>query len=119
MVRPLPTPITAGDEYLAAIHAELVQLNATLTALTAAPAPDSGTDGEMELREPQKPRTRDEARAQQTAIPDDFPGRAALLEEGITTLAAVPRSMAQLTAIPGIGPKTGVDIQKALQRYGI
>lgn len=46
-------------------------------------------------------------------LPEDFPHRAALEAEGITTFAKL-RKAGDMTEIPGIGPKSAADIADAL-----
>lgn len=48
-----------------------------------------------------------------SALPDDFPGRDALIASDITTIDAV-RAVANLTAITGIGKATAAAITEAL-----
>lgn len=48
-------------------------------------------------------------------LPDDFPGRAALVAAGLTTLGAVREAGERLGAIRGIGPRTLAAIAQALE----
>lgn len=90
--RPLPRPVSNTDFYLAAILDALQKL---------APAqPADGTDL-VDLREPAK---------QYTPLPEDFPGRDALLAAGIDALEDVPRTGSGLTAVSGIGKVTANQI---------
>lgn len=90
--RPLPRPVSSTDFYLAAILGELQKLNAP------PPADDTGL---VDLREPAK---------QYTPLPENFPGRDALLAAGIDALEDVPRKGKELTAVSGIGPVTANQI---------
>lgn len=90
--RPLPRPVSSTDFYLAAILGELQKL-------TAQPQPVEG--GLIDLREPER---------QFTPLPDDFPGKEALLAAGIDALEDVPRKGKDLTAVSGIGPVTANQI---------
>jgi hypothetical protein len=47
-------------------------------------------------------------------LPDDFPGRAALADEGITSYGKL-RRVSDVTAIPGIGASTAEKIKAALE----
>lgn len=49
-----------------------------------------------------------------TVLPDDFPGRAALLAAGLATVEAVQARKDSLQEIPGIGPVTAEAINAAL-----
>ena len=49
-----------------------------------------------------------------TVLPDDFPGRAALLAAGLMTIEAVQARKDSLEEIPGIGPVTAEAIHAAL-----
>lgn len=48
-------------------------------------------------------------------LPDDFPGKAALEAEGITTYAKL-RKAGDVTEVPGIGPATKAKIDEALSQ---
>lgn len=90
--RPLPRPVSSTDLYLAAILDELQKL---------AVQPQPGAGDLVDLREPAK---------QYTPLPEDFPGRDALLEAGIDALEDVPRKGKDLTAVSGIGKVTANQI---------
>lgn len=90
--RPLPRPVSSTDFYLAAILGELQKLTAQ------PPADDPGL---VDLREPVR---------QYTPLPEDFPGKDALLAAGIDVLEDVPRSGNGLTAVSGIGKVTANQI---------
>ena len=93
--RPLPRPASTTELYLAAILQELKGLHADLVP--------QEVEGELvELREPEP--------QQLTPLPEEFPGRAALLEAGIDALEDVPRKGKQLTAVSGIGTVTANQI---------
>lgn len=49
-------------------------------------------------------------------LPDDMPGRDILLKAGITTRAAIPRTMRQLEQIPGMDGDTALDLARYLSR---
>ncbi len=91
--RPLPRPVSTTDFYLAAILGELQKQNAQ-----AQPVDDSGL---IDLREPAR---------QYTPLPEEFPGRDALLAAGIDALEDVPRKGQDLTAVSGIGKVTANQI---------
>jgi hypothetical protein len=91
--KPLPRPVSSTDFYLAAILGELKK------QAQAQPADDTGL---IDLREPAPP--------QYTPLPDDFPGRDALLAAGIDALEDVPRTGKDLTAVSGIGKVTANQI---------
>ena len=90
--RPLPRPVSSTDFYLAAILGELQKLNAP---------PPTGDTGLVNLREPA---------VEATPLPEDFPGRDALIAAGYTVLEMVPRKGKDLTAVSGIGPVTANQI---------
>lgn len=90
--RPLPRPVSSTDFYLAAILGELQKLNAP---------PPTGDTGLVDLREPA---------VEATPLPEDFPGRDALIAAGYTVLEMVPRKGKDLTAVSGIGPVTANQI---------
>ena len=46
------------------------------------------------------------AESVEAPLPDTFPGRAALIAAGITTIPGVPRDVDDLTRVPGIGTAT-------------
>ncbi len=51
-----------------------------------------------------------------TPLPEDFPGRGALLAAGYTTLESLRSlSEADLTAVRGVGPKLARQILRALE----
>lgn len=96
--RPLPRPVSSTDFYLAAILGELQKLTAQAQPVGAQPQPVGDL---VDLREPAKPAT---------PLPEDFPGRDALLAAGIDVLEDVPRSGNGLTAVSGIGKVTANQI---------
>lgn len=70
-----------------------------------APAPAPEPEPQPEPPQPEQPTT-DE-------LPEDFPGRKALTEAGITTLSQV-RQLENVTDIPGIGEVKAAQIAEAL-----
>lgn len=90
----LPHPMTNGDQFLAAIHAELVTLNTLLSSLL----PTEEPAGDVEA----------------PSLPAGFPGKAELEAAGITSIDDIPRTAKRLKAIPGIGPATSTEILKAV-----
>ena len=103
----LPRPVTATDFYLKAVLDELQGLRADLAAKPEA-APDglidlreAAPDGLIDLREPA---------VEATPLPEDFPGRDALIAAGYTVLEMVPRKGKDLTAVSNIGPVTANQI---------
>jgi predicted flap endonuclease-1-like 5' DNA nuclease len=64
----------------------------------------------------QAPLSEDSSNATETPLPEDFPGRGALLAAGYTTLESLRGlSEADLIAIKGIGPKLAKQILQALE----
>lgn len=51
---------------------------------------------------------------ERAALPEDFPGREALVAVGIEALDAVPRTRRGLTALPGVGRVIAMRILEAL-----
>lgn len=90
----LPHPMTNGDQFLAAIHAELVTLNTLLSSLLATEEPA----GDVEA----------------PSLPAGFPGKAELEAAGITSIDEIPRTAKRLKEIPGVGPATSTAILKAV-----
>lgn len=111
----LPRPATSTDLYLAAILAELRAMNADHLAelqgigqaLQAGTAVTNVLTSELvDIREP--------APAAGTELPDDFPGRDALVTAGFSTLESVPADGDALVKIEGIGKVTAGKILAAL-----
>ena len=94
--RPLPRPVSSTDFYLKAVLDELQGLRADLAA-----KPEAAPDGLIDLREPA---------VEATPLPEDFPGRDALIAAGYTVLEMVPRKGKDLTAVSNIGPVTANQI---------
>lgn len=95
--------------YLAAILAEVQELRAEVAGL----APAAAAPGEtvvINITEPAPGPT-----AVAYPLPEDFPGRDALIAAGIDDLAAVPADGDQLVAIKGIGKVTAGQILAALK----
>ena len=91
-----------GHQYLAAIYAELQAVKSLLAKIAGETAVSEPQPGELiDLREPAR---------QYTPLPEDFPGRDALLAEGIDALEDVPRTGAALTAVNGVGKVTANQI---------
>jgi hypothetical protein len=107
--RPLPRPVTASDQYLAALLDEVRGLRADLAAERAAHQELQAqfVPGVVELREP--------ASRPCTPIPEDLPGGLALVKAGIICMEDVPYAMADLVAIPGIGPATARAIRQTME----
>ena len=104
----LPGRPTSGAEmYLAAILAEVQELRAQVADL--APAAPAETMV-INITEPAPGPT-----AVAYPLPDDFPGRDALIAAGIDDLAAIPADGDQLVAIKGIGKVTAGQILAALK----
>lgn len=96
MNKPLPRPVQVQDYYLAALLDEIKAVHELLQQYEPQPQPAPAEDsGEVEIKEPAL-----------TALPDDFPGKVALEEAGISYLETVPRKGEQLIEIPGIGGAT-------------
>ena len=89
--RQLPRPVTVSDNYLAAVLDELKAIKLLLIQ------PEPVVSDEVDLREPAHVLT---------PLPDDFPGKDALEEDGYIYLESVPKSGADLVQIPGIGKAT-------------
>lgn len=96
--RPLPRPVTATDQYLAALLEEIRGLRAEMQPPAPAPPPDDL----VAIREPAPPLG--------TPLPDDFPGKLALEEAGIVYLESVPADGDELVKIKGIGRVTAGQI---------
>ena len=94
----LPRPVTVSDIYMAAVLAELQELNAQLSQ--SEPEYYVTVPGEIVRKEPEKPEP------VYTPLPASFPGKEALELDGITYIETVPRTGVELTAIPGIGKAT-------------
>ena len=91
----LPRPTSVGDVYLERITQQLDQMIQLFEAVLEPPQPE-------ETVAPVHP------------LPGDFPGRAQLLDAGISSLEAVPRTMKELTAVAGIGEVTAQRILASL-----
>ena len=89
--RQLPRPVTVSDHFLAAMLDELKAINAQLIQ----PEPVAGN--EVDLKEPAYVLT---------PLPDGFPGKDALEEDGYIYLESGPKTGAELVQIPGIGKAT-------------
>jgi hypothetical protein len=93
-------PVTSEEHYLARIAAAIEELVALRKSEQAT---SGGEGGVVQLRETLG---REASAVQATPLPADFPGKDALEAAGIGALEDVPRSGAELTAIPGIGAAT-------------
>lgn len=52
------------------------------------------------------------------SLPDDMPGKDILIMAGITTRAAIPRTIRQIEQIPGMDDATALDLARYLSRRG-
>lgn len=134
----LPRPVTTADAYLKEILGELRALRADVGELQ-----DQLHAWRKAMEQPQPPATvglagplvaassstvvetaaastvgnEVEVRwspVEATPLPADFPGREHLTAAGIVVLESVPRELAALTALPGIGKVTAGRILEAL-----
>lgn len=106
--RLIPRPVTGTDFRLDALIDEIRGLRADLAAAKGEPELEE-EPGVMSIKEGIAP-------VLATPLPDNFPGRFALQDAGITTVEAVPYDGDELMKIPGIGKVTANQILTWLSR---